>query len=156
MCYPRTLGEAESVRLGRWVGFRQENKGLIWRPLSSADAARFPPWACERHSGSWKPQDLVNKLLGNTNNPSKSSSEARCCLNRFFTFLQYNHHCNDYYLLSAYVRYYCLHFIGERTGAQRVKRLAQDHTPSKGCWQNLNPGPLYLKACTTLLPLRHV
>lgn len=29
MCYPRTLGEAESVRLGRWVGFRQE-KGLIW------------------------------------------------------------------------------------------------------------------------------
>lgn len=33
-CYPRTLGEAESVRLGRWVGFRQENKGLIWGPLS--------------------------------------------------------------------------------------------------------------------------
>ena len=36
----------------------------------------FPLWACEWHSGSWKPQDLVNKLLGNTNNPSKSSSKA--------------------------------------------------------------------------------
>lgn len=36
MCYPRTLGEAESVRLGRWVGFRQENKGGLFGDLSVA------------------------------------------------------------------------------------------------------------------------
>lgn len=35
-CYPRTPGEAESVRLGRWAGFGQEYKGLIWGTVSGS------------------------------------------------------------------------------------------------------------------------